>query len=125
MVNLVIVMYSYFVFLSLWISITISSSLSSIILCIQAVLSIDDDLVTPCHTLDDALSVWRSNKRALVGFSPRMHTYDIVTGKAKNSLSSFRFVCLPRVVVNRYFILIALISRRDSEKVFDSIYHRL
>lgn len=47
----------------------------------KAVLSIDDDLVIPCLTLSHAVTVWRSNKRSLVGFSPRMIVYDIVTGE--------------------------------------------
>ena len=47
----------------------------------KAVLSIDDDLVIPCRTLSHAVSVWQSNKRVLVGFSPRMIVYDIVTGE--------------------------------------------
>ena len=52
---------------------------------LQAVLSIDDDLVTPCATLDSAVQVWMSNKNVLVGFSPRMTTYDIITGNHKYS----------------------------------------
>jgi hypothetical protein len=56
----------------------------------QAVLSIDDDLVTPCQTLDDAFNVWQSNKKVLVGFSPRMHTYDIVTGTVQ--LADYRLL---------------------------------
>ena len=48
---------------------------------LKAVLSIDDDLVIPCLTLSHAVTVWRSNQRALVGFSPRMIVYDIITGE--------------------------------------------
>jgi CTP:phosphocholine cytidylyltransferase-like protein len=46
----------------------------------QAVLSIDDDLIVPCDDLSRSLNVWSSNKRVLVGYSPRMHTYNIDSG---------------------------------------------
>ena len=56
---------------------------SSINYLLKAVLSIDDDLVTPCVTLDSAVQVWMSNKNVLLGFSPRMTTYDIITGNPR------------------------------------------
>lgn len=46
----------------------------------DAVLSIDDDLVIPCDVLERAYMVWSSNTRALVGFSPRIATFDAVSG---------------------------------------------
>lgn len=46
-----------------------------------AMLSIDDDLVLPCRELDKALGVWNCNKNVLVGFSPRLQVYDIITGR--------------------------------------------
>ena len=49
----------------------------------SAVLSIDDDLVIPCKDLKSAMGVWLSNRKALVGFSPRIVSYDIETGHAK------------------------------------------
>lgn len=49
----------------------------------QAVLSIDDDLIIPCLDLHKTLEVWKSNKRALVGFSPRMHANDVNTGLSR------------------------------------------
>lgn len=47
----------------------------------RAVLSIDDDLLIPCEQLHQGLEVWTANERALVGFSPRMHGTDPVTGQ--------------------------------------------
>lgn len=49
----------------------------------DAVLSIDDDLAIPCEVLEDAMGVWRSFDRALVGFSPRLHSFDVYTGRTK------------------------------------------
>jgi len=46
----------------------------------EGVLSIDDDLLISCRELSQAHSVWTANKRALVGFSPRMNAYDPNTG---------------------------------------------
>jgi hypothetical protein len=33
--------------------------------------------------LEAAMGVWKSNKQVLVGFSPRIQSYDIVTGEIK------------------------------------------
>ena len=49
----------------------------------EAVLSIDDDLVVPCDVIERSFRLWRSNKRVLVGFSPRMVVWDIITGTTK------------------------------------------
>ncbi|GAB5030024.1 glucuronyl n-acetylglucosaminyl transferase ext2 [Nannochloropsis oceanica] len=44
-----------------------------------AVLSLDDDLVIPCGTLDFAFSVWQAAPHSLVGFTPRLITWDAGT----------------------------------------------
>lgn len=49
----------------------------------DAVLSIDDDLILPCHLLQDTLQVWHSFDQALVGFSPRMLGFDTTTGSLR------------------------------------------
>ena len=49
----------------------------------EAVLSIDDDLIIPCDTLAQNLRTWTSFPRALVGFSPRMHGYDALSGDTR------------------------------------------
>ena len=41
-----------------------------------AVLSLDDDLEIPCSTLDFAYSVWQAAPHSLVGFTPRLVTWD-------------------------------------------------
>lgn len=46
----------------------------------EAVVSVDDDLIIPCDVLAENLHVWRSFDKTLVGFSPRIHAYDAVTG---------------------------------------------
>ena len=46
----------------------------------EAVMSIDDDLIIPCDVLAENLHVWRSFDKTLVGFSPRIHAYDVVSG---------------------------------------------
>jgi hypothetical protein len=38
----------------------------------EAVLSIDDDLIISCSTLQQAAKVWSANKWSTVGFSPRL-----------------------------------------------------
>src|SRR3546814_2782282 len=40
----------------------------------DAVFSVDDDLLISCASVRQAYHVWRANKLALVGFSPRMHS---------------------------------------------------
>ena len=42
----------------------------------EAVLSIDDDLIIPCSTLQQAARVWNSNKFSAVGFAPRLGGYE-------------------------------------------------
>uniref|UniRef100_A0A7R9UDH5 Glycosyl transferase 64 domain-containing protein n=1 Tax=Pinguiococcus pyrenoidosus TaxID=172671 RepID=A0A7R9UDH5_9STRA len=42
----------------------------------EAILSIDDDIIIRCEHLSRAMEVWESAKGSLVGFSPRMHTWD-------------------------------------------------
>ncbi|KAI8564185.1 hypothetical protein RHMOL_Rhmol03G0162700 [Rhododendron molle] len=39
----------------------------------DAVLSIDDDIIFPCSTVEFAFSVWRTAPNAVVGWVPRMH----------------------------------------------------
>ncbi|XP_058207221.1 glycosylinositol phosphorylceramide mannosyl transferase 1-like isoform X2 [Rhododendron vialii] len=39
----------------------------------DAVLSIDDDIIFPCSTVEFAFSVWRTAPNAMVGWVPRMH----------------------------------------------------
>lgn len=41
-----------------------------------AVLSLDDDLEIPCKTLDFAFSVWQAAPHSLVGFTPRLITWE-------------------------------------------------
>ena len=41
-----------------------------------AVLSLDDDLEIACEDLDFAYSVWQSSPQSLVGFTPRLVTWD-------------------------------------------------
>ena len=41
-----------------------------------AVVSLDDDLVIPCDTLDFAFSVWQATPQSLVGFTPRLITWE-------------------------------------------------
>jgi len=48
-----------------------------------AVLSIDDDLIIPCDDLARHASVWGTFSENLVGYSPRMHAVDSVTGAAR------------------------------------------
>lgn len=42
----------------------------------DAVLSIDDDIIFPCSTVEFAFSVWRTAPNAMVGWVPRMHWID-------------------------------------------------
>lgn len=39
----------------------------------DAIFSVDDDVIIPCHTLDYAFTVWRTAPSTMVGFVPRMH----------------------------------------------------
>ncbi|KAL0756186.1 hypothetical protein Bca101_093854 [Brassica carinata] len=39
----------------------------------DAVFSIDDDIIFPCHTVDFAFNVWESAPETMVGFVPRVH----------------------------------------------------
>lgn len=56
-----------------------------------AVLSLDDDLEIPCAQLDFAHRVWQASPRSLVGFTPRLATWDPSTG-AYRYQSSFTMV---------------------------------
>ncbi|GFZ15308.1 nucleotide-diphospho-sugar transferases superfamily protein [Actinidia rufa] len=42
----------------------------------DAIFSVDDDVIVPCHTLDFAFTVWQSAPLTMVGFVPRMHWLD-------------------------------------------------
>ena len=50
----------------------------------DAILSIDDDVLVPCSSLETAFSVWTSAPNSMVGFVPRMHW---VKAKVRVSLS--------------------------------------
>jgi hypothetical protein len=50
---------------------------------VEAVLSVDDDVMISCASLVFALGVWRANPFTLVGFSPRLHGYDPYSGDAR------------------------------------------
>ncbi|XP_010264156.1 PREDICTED: glycosyltransferase family 64 protein C4-like isoform X2 [Nelumbo nucifera] len=43
----------------------------------DAIFSVDDDVIVPCHTLEFAFSVWQSASSTMVGFVPRMHWLDV------------------------------------------------
>lgn len=79
----------------------------------QAVLSIDDDLVVPCEELDRSLNVWSSNKRVLVGYSPRMHTYNIESGKLQ--YLNWKFTWWNGI----YTIMLTKASILDQKYLFD------
>jgi hypothetical protein len=49
----------------------------------EGVLSVDDDIIIPCDSLGASFQVWQANKRALVGFSPRMNAFNTTTGHAR------------------------------------------
>ncbi|GLC54899.1 hypothetical protein PLESTB_000917800 [Pleodorina starrii] len=42
----------------------------------EAVLSLDDDIVAPCETLDELFTVWRRDPYNMAGFYPRLHVLD-------------------------------------------------
>jgi hypothetical protein len=46
------------------------------------VLSIDDDLIVDCETLQHGARVWSSSPKSLVGYSPRLATVDYDIGEA-------------------------------------------
>ncbi|KAF8101999.1 hypothetical protein N665_0201s0291 [Sinapis alba] len=48
----------------------------------DAVFSIDDDIIFPCHTVDFAFNVWESAPETMVGFVPRVHWPEQSNGKA-------------------------------------------
>jgi glucuronyl/N-acetylglucosaminyl transferase EXT2 len=48
----------------------------------DAVLSIDDDIIFPCSTVEFAFSVWRTAPNAMVGWVPRMHWIDKSNGNS-------------------------------------------
>jgi hypothetical protein len=56
-----------------------------------AVLSLDDDLEIPCTQLDFAYGAWQTSPRSLVGFSPRLATWDPAAGGYRYQ-SSFKMV---------------------------------
>lgn len=47
----------------------------------RGVLSIDDDLLISCDQLHQGFNIWTSNEQALVGYSPRMHGTNAITGE--------------------------------------------
>ncbi len=62
-----------------------------------AVLSLDDDLEIPCDVLDFAYSVWQASPQSLVGFTPRLVTWEEPAGEHDPTggyryQSSFKYV---------------------------------
>lgn len=53
----------------------------------DAIFSVDDDVIVPCHTLDFAFSVWQSAPFTMVGFVPRMHWLD----KEQSNVAYYRY----------------------------------
>ncbi|KAK9143630.1 hypothetical protein Syun_013030 [Stephania yunnanensis] len=53
----------------------------------DAIFSIDDDVIVPCHTLDFAFSVWQAAPSTMVGFVPRMHWLDM----KKNGVAYYEY----------------------------------
>lgn len=47
---------------------------------VDAVFSIDDDIIFPCSSVELAFSTWRSAPDAMVGFVPRIHWVDQLKG---------------------------------------------
>ena len=47
----------------------------------RGVLSIDDDLLISCEQLHQGFNIWKSNEKALVGYAPRMHGINGITGE--------------------------------------------
>ena len=54
-----------------------------------AVFSVDDDMVVPCASLDDAFAAWRAAPHALVGFYPRLH---VRAADAPGGVCAYRYV---------------------------------
>lgn len=52
---------------------------------LDAVFSIDDDIIFPCSSVELAFSVWRSAPDAMVGFVPRIHWVD----QSKDNMNHF------------------------------------
>ncbi|PSR93390.1 Glycosyltransferase family 64 protein [Actinidia chinensis var. chinensis] len=53
----------------------------------DAIFSVDDDVIVPCHTLDFAFTVWQSAPLTMVGFVPRMHWLD----QEKNGIVYYKY----------------------------------
>lgn len=49
----------------------------------DAVASLDDDLIITCAEMSRTFAIWRSNIRALVGYSPRLNAWNPVSGQAR------------------------------------------
>jgi hypothetical protein len=49
----------------------------------RGILSIDDDLLISCQHLHQGFNIWTANEKALVGYSPRMHGVNAITGADK------------------------------------------
>ncbi|CAM9219676.1 unnamed protein product, partial [Phaeothamnion confervicola] len=47
----------------------------------EAVFSVDDDLIISCADVAHAFEVWRGARRAMVGFVPRLVTWDSLKGR--------------------------------------------
>jgi hypothetical protein len=48
----------------------------------DAVFNVDDDMVIPCEYMTAAFEAWMAAPNSLVGFAPRLHTFNPETGKA-------------------------------------------
>lgn len=53
----------------------------------DAIFSVDDDVIVPCHTLDFAFAVWQSAPHTMVGFVPRMHWL----AQEKSSMTYYKY----------------------------------
>lgn len=49
----------------------------------DAVLSTDEDVLVPCQDLSLLHSTWQLNPLVLVGYSPRLYAYDVISGALK------------------------------------------
>lgn len=49
----------------------------------EAILSLDDDVIIPCHSIHFAFQVWQANSNTLVGISPRLHGTDPISGDSR------------------------------------------
>lgn len=58
----------------------------------DAILSIDDDVLVPCGTVESAFSAWTSAPNSMVGFVPRMHWIKAMVRMSLNLTVSIRVI---------------------------------